>query len=415
MPQETELAAPFVVALLGGGRWARTHATVLCRVLPPMSEVLWVSRHNRSVLSNFLEESSFPPDVRFTLLERREEAFSRDPEAAIVATAPHLHFEDAMAALKRGVSVLVEKPLVLEEAHAQALVELANRNRLALGVGLTMMSTSYLPHFASKIQQRAVTHLRLRWFDPPFEIRGGEAKAADLTVSKVHDIFPHLWSILKVLRPSGDFGRFEVEPGQDGALSVRSLWGGTPVQLAFGRRGERRERLVEADFADGGSAKLDFATEPGTVVVDGKARAPDPSWERTRRPLATELGSFLRAARDGSRDWPLAASRCIGSVRGAVALNEVAQGAEAAALARCIAAHPGEGDAKVAAWLVDNLAPELAGRRRLTLRDADAIASLVREGFAALRSTRSCPGGALGEHAGSAFIAVVRERLGSDR
>jgi predicted dehydrogenase len=397
------LNSPIRVALVGGGRWARTHATVLSRILPHGSEVLWISRHNHEEISHFVRVHT-TDNARFTILKDRHEAFRQNPEAALVVTAPYRHFDDAMFALEQGVSTLVEKPLALDEIQALQLIETAKANNLVLSVGLTMMLTTYVPYLANKIACRVIKQLHLRWIDPPFEVRHGEEKIADLTVHKVHDILPHLWSILKVIRPHGEFEPFHVFPGAAGEVSAISRWAGAPVRLSFGRRGAHRERLVELDFEDGGSARLNFASEPGTLVIDQTQQPFDPNWERCPRPLPAEQSGFFRAVRERESNWCLAAHLCLGSVTSAVALQKIVQAAEAAALARCLEQN-NAGNPNTDAWLLDNLGPELAGERRVSFFDDSSIASIVCEGMEALRSAATSRWGI------SPFIAQVRQHL----
>lgn len=68
-----------------------------------------------------------------------------DPAVDVVYVAtPHsLHAENAMAALRAGKHVLVEKPFTLNAAEAQKVVELAQRTGLVV---LEAMWTRFLPH-----------------------------------------------------------------------------------------------------------------------------------------------------------------------------------------------------------------------------------------------------------------------------
>ena len=55
-------------------------------------------------------------------------------DAVLVATPTAMHFEHATAALEAGKHLLVEKPMALDLAQSQALVELAERRDLVLSV-----------------------------------------------------------------------------------------------------------------------------------------------------------------------------------------------------------------------------------------------------------------------------------------
>jgi predicted dehydrogenase len=58
-----------------------------------------------------------------------------DLDAVAIVTPHTLHYEQARAALERGLGVLVEKPMVTDVAHAVHLCELAERNDAVLQVG----------------------------------------------------------------------------------------------------------------------------------------------------------------------------------------------------------------------------------------------------------------------------------------
>jgi len=57
-----------------------------------------------------------------------------DVDAVYVATPDHLHYEPARAALEAGKHVLIEKPITLDVAEADSLIETARRTRLKLQV-----------------------------------------------------------------------------------------------------------------------------------------------------------------------------------------------------------------------------------------------------------------------------------------
>ncbi|MBV9019076.1 MAG: Gfo/Idh/MocA family oxidoreductase, partial [Alphaproteobacteria bacterium] len=99
------------LALIGGGRWARVHATVLCSLAPPIARLLWVSRHNREAIERALIAREHP---QITLLDSIDEVLDQQLDAAIVCTATANHGSDALAVLESGTSVLVEKPIALD-------------------------------------------------------------------------------------------------------------------------------------------------------------------------------------------------------------------------------------------------------------------------------------------------------------
>lgn len=75
------------------------------------------------------------PFVQIT--ENYQDMFSMGIEAVIIATPPHTHFAIASDCLNHGINVLVEKPLTLNSADAEALIKLADERNLTLMVGNT--------------------------------------------------------------------------------------------------------------------------------------------------------------------------------------------------------------------------------------------------------------------------------------
>jgi predicted dehydrogenase len=73
-----------------------------------------------------------------------EEMFSIDGlQAVIVTSSPHLHFEQAAAALRRGKHVLIEKPMTFTASEARQLLELALERNLQFLISCPWHYTSH--------------------------------------------------------------------------------------------------------------------------------------------------------------------------------------------------------------------------------------------------------------------------------
>src|SRR5260221_1202875 len=64
-----------------------------------------------------------------------QELDRKEIDAAIIATPPSYHSSCAIALMKRGIHVLVEKPLALDLAQAQIMVKAAEEAGVVLSVG----------------------------------------------------------------------------------------------------------------------------------------------------------------------------------------------------------------------------------------------------------------------------------------
>lgn len=310
------------VALIGGGRWGRVHASNLSQLLTSGDRVVWVSRHNQDILRDTILKFSGDGPA-FELSASVETALSRKPTAALVVTAPQTHVAVTEACLRNGIHTFVEKPLAFTEGEARSLIGVAADRNLLLAAGLHQLSASYLHHFKSQIAGRSIARMSLRWFDPAHEIRHGESKRANDSTPLAHDLYPHIWSIVRVLTGCVEQTIDGASSQADGSISFEMSAGAVKVEARCGRYSTARERRVGLVFQDGGTASLDFTQEPGAVLLDNVSLPPDPLWGRTPRPAMAEVQDFLARVSSPISDpaWPHLAANCLDSVTGAEALH----------------------------------------------------------------------------------------------
>jgi predicted dehydrogenase len=310
------------IALIGGGRWGRVHASNLVQLLTSRDRVLWVSQHNQDGLRKNIAQFS-PDGPTFELLARLDEALVERPAAALVVTAPDTHVAAADACLGRGIHAFVEKPLALQLGEAQLLIDTAAKAGLVLAVGVHLLSASYLHHFKNQLAARRITRISIRWFDPIHELRYGERKRADDSTPLAHDLYPHIWSIVRVLTGAGAQIIVGASKQVDGSISFESTASAVKIDARCGRHAGARERHIGVVFHDGGTAGLDFTEEPGTATLGDAALPPDPLWGTTLRPVMTEVRDFLAQISSPERDpeWSHLAANCLDSVTGAEALS----------------------------------------------------------------------------------------------
>jgi predicted dehydrogenase len=310
-----------IVALVGGGRWGRVHASNLAQLLTPRDQVLWVSRHNQDILRDVIQKLRNGP--QFELMTSLEDALLARPETALVVTPPNTHVAVADACLRGGVHTFVEKPLAFKASEARSLIDVAAESNLVFAVGLHLLSASYLRHFKSQLLALRILRISIRWFDAVNEVRYGEAKQIDDATPIVHDVYPHVWSIVRVLTGCDEYEANVASARTDGSVSFELMAGSAKVEAQCGRRAEMRERKIDIVFSDGRSASFDFAHEPGNAILDGVSLLSDPAWGKTPTPVMAEVMAFLEQVFSVSRDrkWPHLAANCIDSVVGAEVLN----------------------------------------------------------------------------------------------
>ncbi len=118
------------VGIIGCGYWGPNLIRNFVEI--PTSDVLAVADLREERLSHI---KTCYPQVMVT--EDYRDLFTLGLDAAVVATPPATHFSLARDCLRRGLHVLVEKPLTLNSRRAEELIELAEAQGLILMAGHT--------------------------------------------------------------------------------------------------------------------------------------------------------------------------------------------------------------------------------------------------------------------------------------
>jgi predicted dehydrogenase len=298
------------------------HASNLAGLLTSRDRVLWVSRYNQDALRQIIAQFS-ENSAKFELLTNLDDVLAERPAAALIITAPGTHVAIASACLRQGIHTFVEKPLAFKAGDAQSLIDTATKAQLVFAVGAHLLSASYLRHFKMQFAMRDIARISIRWFDPAHEVRYGESKRADDSTPLAHDIYPHIWSIVRVLTGGMQQNITSASKHTDGSISFQSSAGAVKIDARFGRFAGARERKINLVFQDGEKAGLDFTREPGEAMLGGAALPPDPLWGKTPRPAMAEVADFLTQISLPVRDleWPHRAANCLDSVIGAETLD----------------------------------------------------------------------------------------------
>jgi predicted dehydrogenase len=122
---------------------------------------------------------------------RSFDAVLADPtvDAVSIATPPSTHFALAEKALQAGKHVLVEKPLATKAAHAESLIELADRNGLVLMPGHTFLYSPAVNKIRDLIQSDQLGEI---YFVTSSRMNLGIYQSGGV----VNDLAPHDLSIL---------------------------------------------------------------------------------------------------------------------------------------------------------------------------------------------------------------------------
>ena len=106
--------------VIGAGWWA-TFAHIPALLAHPMAELVAIQNDDSEQAQRIIHDFGIP----FAFSTSTELLAMDDISAIIVSSSPHLHYQDALAALALGKHVLIEKPMTLTVAQAVELVEMA--------------------------------------------------------------------------------------------------------------------------------------------------------------------------------------------------------------------------------------------------------------------------------------------------
>lgn len=281
---------PASVAVVGGGRWARVLLDVLAGLLPPSVPLSVHSRSNAAGMRDWAKAKGL--DGRLTVQDGAPAA-----AAVLVANLASDHEAAAVAALKAGAHVFLEKPLAPDAAGAERIVHAGGR----LAASQVLRWARYVDRFAQRCAQTGpLESLSVQWTSPAGELRHGEPVRLDQSLTAAADVLPHVCALVEAL--SGTAPTRLRSAAREGGVERLSLDAGPlPVDVRLQRAGNARRRVVEAR-AGGKVLALDFSTEPGTIAGPDGAEEADPGWNTRPRPMAAMLGAFLAWAGGAAKD-----------------------------------------------------------------------------------------------------------------
>ena len=273
--------------------------------------------------------------------------------------------------------------MAFDPAEAEDLVRLAQARELVLAIDLVFLTAPFLQRFAALVAPHwPIKRVSVVWADPAEEVRHHDLKRADLKTPIAFDIFPHVWSVLRVVAGKVHPRIETAEMSPNGSLALRGVLECTSrADLQFAavldRNAWSRQRWIEVVTCDGTRLALDFSREPGNLYTGAGATGtplpPGPS------PLGTALGAFLDAvAHTQARPSPLSAARNFGSVTAAAAADRHIHDATLRAL-RNGKVTGALLDKVLAAWLVGAIgAGDAIAARTAEARKADWLPRLLR-------------------------------------
>ncbi|MGC2804351.1 MAG: Gfo/Idh/MocA family oxidoreductase [Candidatus Acidiferrum sp.] len=193
------------IGLIGGGNISETHARA-ARAIAGV-EIAAVHGINAEKIARLCREYGGTPYQDF-------EAFlkHRPMDLVILGSPSGLHAEQGIAAARRGLHVLTEKPIEITTARADTLVAAAKQSGVQLGVIFQDRTKPHIRQLKSWLEQDVLgrplfVDVRVKWYRPPeyyassrwrgtFALDGGGA----LINQGVHTIDLLLWLLGDVVR-----------------------------------------------------------------------------------------------------------------------------------------------------------------------------------------------------------------------
>jgi UDP-N-acetyl-2-amino-2-deoxyglucuronate dehydrogenase len=139
------------VAMLGAGLMARTHLEAI-RKLADRAELVAVADVSAEARQRAAAEFDIPQQFDDAVVAARKAS----ADAVIVCIPNHLHAPATLAALESGKHVLVEKPMALSLADAEAMVAAAEMARRVLMCGLSLRFSSPIRQVKALVADGAV-------------------------------------------------------------------------------------------------------------------------------------------------------------------------------------------------------------------------------------------------------------------
>jgi UDP-N-acetyl-2-amino-2-deoxyglucuronate dehydrogenase len=251
------------VGLIGGGNITNTHARA-ARAIPGVEiAAIWGTNSVR-VAGLCQEHGGKPYQDLDTFLKHRP------MEMVAIGSPSGLHATHGIAAAKRGLHVLTEKPIDISAERANALIEVVERTGVKLGVmfqdrvkpGVRQLKEWVL---AGRLGQPLLADARVKWYRPPeyygasgwrgtMALEGGGA----LINQAVHTVDLLLWLLGDVLRVQSRTARvLHAIEAEDTALAILKFRSG-----ALG--------VLQATTAayPGYPRRLEISGTEGTVILE---------------------------------------------------------------------------------------------------------------------------------------------------
>ncbi|NND73436.1 MAG: Gfo/Idh/MocA family oxidoreductase [Ilumatobacter sp.] len=233
-----------------------------------------------------------------------------DIDAAVVAVPTSGHVETATALIRRGIHLLVEKPLAATVAEAEEITQAAAEAGVVLAVGHIERFNPAIVELSNLVE--SPIHIAAARIGP-YSSRISDGVVFDLMIHDIDIVCALAGEGASVTSVAG-VGRAIRSTSEDIANATMTFDNGVTAALATSRLGQQKIRsievtqgdsvvtadLVRADITIHRMAHHEFLGDHG-VSYRQSNMIEIPFIENRGEPLALELADFLAAVRDGGR------------------------------------------------------------------------------------------------------------------
>lgn len=142
--------------VLGAGWWA-TYAHIPALLSHPRAELVAIQKNDAKQARKVADDFGVP----YACTTVDEILAIEGLQAVVVSSSPHLHFEQAAAALKAGKHVLIEKPMTFTASQAHQLLELAEQRNLRFLISCPWHYTAHAAAAQALIREGRLGELRM--------------------------------------------------------------------------------------------------------------------------------------------------------------------------------------------------------------------------------------------------------------
>ena len=291
---------PNLIAIVGGGRWARVLIEVLSVIVSNDTIITIHSLHNYQAMLAWVLQNKFRQNV--TVYADLPKFDKHTIGAMIVVNAARDHESAIEKGLNACVPVLVEKPVTLSYTATLRLAKLARKKQTLFAPAHIFLFTRYLFNFSDLVNSSGkIKSIQIDWADPKLEKRYGEHKYFDQGLPIFFDCLPHVLSIISVVTKEKSIKCTNLVLHKGGSdIEIKLMLGDIFCDIRLIRNSNARKRTINVTANQ--QLQLDFTKEPGVINNGTSIVSGDHKWTTGERPAAQMLSAFLTQSAGGRPD-----------------------------------------------------------------------------------------------------------------